>query len=143
MPYAIIGILSLGLVISSIRTVVIERARVRKALVNMMIKRHEKYINRIRKHARRRQATVMGVSLMVMGGKADEIQTAALDPYTEMLHREDTARTQLEHAERWKEYYDLGFAFIAFLVFRARVTNEDFLVGRWGYLLQHRRLDLL
>jgi len=53
MPYAIIGIISLGLVISSIRTVVVERAHVRKKLVNMMIKRHQRRLHNLKRHAQR------------------------------------------------------------------------------------------
>jgi len=53
MPYAIIGIISLGLVISSIRTVVVERGHIRKRLVAMVIKRHQKRLKALQKHAQR------------------------------------------------------------------------------------------
>jgi potassium channel subfamily K, other eukaryote len=42
MPYAIIGIISLGLVISSIRTIVVERGHIRKKLVSAMLKKSKK-----------------------------------------------------------------------------------------------------
>lgn len=117
MPYAIIGILSLGLVISSIRTVVVERARVRKALIHMLIKRREKHLHKARKHKKRKQAEVMGVSLMLMGPHAMTIHERSLDGVDD-LEREETIRRQTVelHAERWKEFYDLGVALGVFLV---------------------------
>jgi len=54
MPYAIIGILSLGLVITSIRTVVVERAHIRKKLVAMMVKKQQKRLNVLLKRRRQR-----------------------------------------------------------------------------------------
>jgi hypothetical protein len=56
MPYAIIGILSLGLVITSIRTVVVERAHIRKKLVAMMVKKQQKRLNVLLKRRRQRYA---------------------------------------------------------------------------------------
>jgi len=58
----------------------------------------------------------MGVSLMVMGPYAHEINAQSLEPYTTMINREGSIETRLEHAEKWKEFYDLLFAFIAFAV---------------------------
>jgi hypothetical protein len=51
MPYAIIGIISLGLVVSSIRNVVVERAHVRKKLVGLMLKK--KRLDFLRKRTQR------------------------------------------------------------------------------------------
>jgi hypothetical protein len=45
MPYAIIGIIFLGLVIASIRTIVVERGRIRKRLVDLTLRRQQKYLN--------------------------------------------------------------------------------------------------
>ena len=41
MPYAIIGIISLGLVINSIRTVLVERARVRKRSMDRILRKQQ------------------------------------------------------------------------------------------------------
>jgi hypothetical protein len=53
MPYAIIGIISLGLVVSSIRNVVVERAHVRKKLVGLMLKKQQKRLDFLRKRTQR------------------------------------------------------------------------------------------
>lgn len=56
MPYAIIGIISLGLVITSIRTVVVERAHIRKKLVGLMVRRHQKRLNFLKRRTQQYQA---------------------------------------------------------------------------------------
>jgi hypothetical protein len=48
-----IGIISLGLVITSIRTVVVERAHIRKKLVGLMLRKHQKRLNFLKRRARR------------------------------------------------------------------------------------------
>ena len=45
MPYAIIGITSLGLVVSSIRTVLVERAHVRKRSMDRILRKQQKRID--------------------------------------------------------------------------------------------------
>jgi len=53
MPYAIIGIISLGLVISSIRTVVIERVRIRRRVLEAYMKRQQRHLDHLKKRIRR------------------------------------------------------------------------------------------
>lgn len=53
MPYAIIGILSLGLVITSIRTVVVERGHIRKALVGVILKKQQKHLDHLKRQFQR------------------------------------------------------------------------------------------
>lgn len=53
MPYAIIGIISLGLLVSSIRNIVVERAHVRKKLVSLMLKKQQKRLDFLRKRTQR------------------------------------------------------------------------------------------
>jgi hypothetical protein len=49
MPYAVIGIISVGLVISSIRTVLVERAHFRKRLLHKILQRQEKRIAHLKR----------------------------------------------------------------------------------------------
>ena len=53
MPYAIVGIISLGLVITSIRTVVVERSHIRRKLVGVLLKRQQKRLDHLKKQFRR------------------------------------------------------------------------------------------
>ena len=53
MPYAIVGIISLGLVITSIRTVVTEKNHVRKKLVGILMTRYQNRVDKLQKLARR------------------------------------------------------------------------------------------
>lgn len=53
MPYAIIGILILGLVVSSIRTVVIERSRIRKRVIDAYMNRQQRRLEQLKKQIQR------------------------------------------------------------------------------------------
>jgi hypothetical protein len=53
MPYAIIGIISLGLVITSIRTMVVERGHLRKKLLGALERKRERHIEHLKKRIRR------------------------------------------------------------------------------------------
>ena len=56
---------------------------------------------------------------MVMGNQVDQITSAAeaaIDPYAEELEREQLRKARLATTEKWKEFYALLFAFIAFSV---------------------------
>jgi hypothetical protein len=54
--------------------------------------------------------------MMVMGPHVPEIHLRSLEPYTETALREHLRRKGLATAERYKEFYDLGFAILVFLV---------------------------
>jgi hypothetical protein len=49
MPYAIIGVISVGLVITSIRTVVVERAHIRKRLVGLILRKQDKRLKYLKR----------------------------------------------------------------------------------------------
>jgi hypothetical protein len=53
MPYAIIGIISLGLVIGSIRTVVVEKGHIRKKVVGVLLRKQQKHLDHLKKQYRR------------------------------------------------------------------------------------------
>jgi hypothetical protein len=53
MPYAIIGIISLGLVITSIRTMVVERGHLRKRLLDALERKRDRHIEHLKKRIRR------------------------------------------------------------------------------------------
>jgi potassium channel subfamily K, other eukaryote len=53
MPYAIIGILSLGLVVSSIRTVLVERAHVRKRSMDRTLRKQQNRLDFLENYVQR------------------------------------------------------------------------------------------
>lgn len=53
MPYAILGILFLGLLVSSLRTIVAERHRARRKKLETLLNRHQKRINDLKSKVRR------------------------------------------------------------------------------------------
>ena len=127
MPYAIVGIISIGLVISSIRTVVVERAHIRKQLVHLLVRKQQKRLSYLKKRIQlyfsqcrvdiRRHAAVVGVSMMVMGPHLEEINHLAVEPYVQLIAREELREARLEKLERWKEISTFGLAILAFTVF--------------------------
>lgn len=59
----------------------------------------------------------MGVSMMVMGPHIQEIHDRSIEPYVEMIAREELRKSRLVSAERWKEFYALGISVLVFAVF--------------------------
>jgi len=53
MPYAIVGIISLGLVISSIRTIVTEKSHIRRRLVALLMNRYQSRVDKLKKDVQR------------------------------------------------------------------------------------------
>lgn len=53
---------------------------------------------------------------MVMGPHLEGIHQASLEPFTRETSEEQMREKRLERAEKWKEFYDLTFAFLAFAV---------------------------
>ena len=64
----------------------------------------------------RRHAAVLGVSMMIMGDRLQEIQDRSVDRYMQMISRDELRKAQLERAEKLKEIYSLIFAFAVFSV---------------------------
>jgi hypothetical protein len=54
--------------------------------------------------------------MMVMGSQLQEINHRAIEPYVQMIHREELRKERLGKAEHWKEFYAFGLAFLAFSV---------------------------
>ena len=134
MPYAIIGIISLGLVITSIRTIVVERAHIRKKLVEIMVRRQQRKLRALKRRVQRRHASVIGVSLMIMGQSAQDIHSKSMEPYSQVLTREELRQQKLKKAEKYEEWYSVGFSLLAFLVCSLIAIEigllSDFLVCR-------------
>jgi len=61
--------------------------------------------------------------MMVMGPHLDEINRRSVESYAQTIIREDMKRNSLSSAESHKEFYDLTFAIVAFLV--CTVTYVD------------------
>lgn len=64
---------------------------------------------------------MVGVSMMVMGSQAAEINDRSIEPYiNRIVEREELRKKELNVAEKWKEWSSL---IIAILVFCVRVLN--------------------
>jgi hypothetical protein len=128
MPYAIVGILSLGLVISSIRTVVTEKNHVRRRLVALMMRRYQKRVDRLKTQVHRylhffptvsncrKHAAIVGLSMMVMGPHLQPIHEESIRPYVERIDREERRKKALAASEKWTEVYSFLFSLFIFLV---------------------------
>ena len=106
----------------------VERGRIRRKLVEMIMNRHEEHLKRLKRRMRRyilaiqilmfnsRHASFVGHSLMIMGVHAQSIHDQSVDPYMKLVEREQLRKKRLGDAERRVELYSLSFAFIAFTV---------------------------
>jgi hypothetical protein len=54
--------------------------------------------------------------MMIMGPHTQEIHDRSLEPYMEMIAREELRKTRLLSAEKWDEFYSLAFSFLVFAV---------------------------
>jgi potassium channel subfamily K len=122
MPYAIIGIISLGLVVTSIRTVLVERTHVRKRLMNRSLRKQQKRVQflkeRLQEYSvqslrthRRQQVLQDGVTIRISA-----IELSALETYERILAREQVRKSHLKRVVIVREISALGLAFLAFSV---------------------------
>jgi len=125
MPYAIIGIISLGLVVTSIRTVLVERAHVRKRSMNRSLRKQQKRVQflkeRLQEYSvrslrthRRQQALEDGVTIRISA-----VELSALE---RILAREKVRKSHLKRVAIVREISALGLAFLAFSVYRLHST---------------------
>jgi hypothetical protein len=73
----------------------------------------------------------MGVSMMIMGSQLEEINNRTVEPYVQMIHREELRNARLGKAEHWKEFYAFGFSFLAFTVL-LREEIDIGILARWS-----------
>jgi len=64
----------------------------------------------------RRHASLMGVSMMVMGNHVQRIHEESCRPYFEAIDREERRKKVLESSERWTEIWSLIFVTFVFTV---------------------------
>lgn len=54
--------------------------------------------------------------MMIMGNHAQEIHDRSVEPYIQMIEREELKKVRLGAAEKWKEYTALSLATLVFSV---------------------------
>jgi len=73
---------------------------------------------------------------MVLGPQVEQITDVAVDPLAEELEREQLRKARLASAEKWKEFYALLFAFVAFSVspLASRFATPHITVARFLFM---------